>query len=100
MLYTTQGIEMNTTLLAADGGFSAGFKRIMAGQNLFLADYEYHGDDKNNEDRIGLGTDFPSKIVRLSLEDYYKNSIICQKGAFLASSVVIKWRLICILPTA
>lgn len=73
MLFMTDGIEMNTELRGA----SSAFTRMMTGQNLFLTDFTYNGE--SGEGTVGLGTDFPSKIVRLSLEDYEDSTIVCQK---------------------
>lgn len=80
MLFMTQGVEMSTDL----HGASAAFSRMMTGQNVFLTDFTYKGD--KGEGTIGLGTDFPSKIVRLSLQDYQDSTLICQRGAYLASN--------------
>ena len=80
MLFMTQGVEMNTDLQGA----SAAFTRMMTGQNVFLTDFTYKGD--KGEGEVGLGTDFPSKIVRLTLEDYENSTLICQRGAYLASN--------------
>jgi len=82
MLYMTNGIKMETTL-GADG-IGAGLKRYLTGQNLFLADYSYEGEE-GTYGTVGLGTDFPSKIVRLSLDEY-GGKIVCQKSAYLAGS--------------
>eukprot|EP00980_Cylindrotheca_fusiformis_P020203 scaffold7294_cov93-Cylindrotheca_fusiformis.AAC.2 len=38
------------------------------------------------EGTVGLGTGFPSKIIRLSLEDYEDSTLICRRGAYLASN--------------
>merc|ERR1711967_111109 len=65
-------------------GASAAFSRMMTGQNLFLSDFTYSGE--KGEGTVGLGTDFPSKIVRLTLEDYENSTIVCQRGAYLASN--------------
>lgn len=80
MLFMTDGIEMNTEL----NGASSAFTRMMTGQNLFLTDFTYTRE--SGEGTVGLGTDFPSKIVRLVLEDYEDSTVICQKGAFMASN--------------
>ena len=64
---------------------SDGFKRMLTGQNMFLSDYTYHGEH-GSRGTVALGTDFPSKILRLSLREY-GNKLICQKGAYLASEV-------------
>lgn len=79
MLFMTHGVEMSTEL----HGASAAFSRMMTGQNVFLTEFRYHGDDKGT---VALGTDFPSKIVRLSLQDYPNAELICQRGAYLASN--------------
>jgi uncharacterized protein (TIGR00266 family) len=78
MLYMTKGVEMATSLQ----GVSSAFSRMMTGQNVFLTDFTYSQDE---EGEVGLGTDFPSKIVRISLHDY-GGSIIAQQGAYLASN--------------
>ena len=82
MLYMTRHIKMETTL-GADG-VSAGFKRMLTGQNLFISDYTYEGPE-GTTGTVALGTDFPSKILRLNLEEY-GGKIVCQKSAFLAGS--------------
>ena len=82
MLYMTRGVKMETTL-GADG-VSAGFKRMLTGQNLFISDYTYEGPE-GTTGTVALGTDFPSKILRLNLEEY-GGKIVCQKSAFLAGS--------------
>ena len=55
----------------------------MTGQNLFLTDFRYEGTGSGT---VGLGTDFPSKILRFSLSDFANSTLICQKGAYLASN--------------
>lgn len=83
MLYMTQGVEMATSLQ----GTSSAFQRMMTGQNVFLTDFTYNSDNDNKrgEGTVALGTDFPSKIIRLSLDDYGGN-LIAQRGAYLASN--------------
>ena len=84
MLFMTKGVEMATSL-----GGGGTFARIMTGQNVFLTDFTYKNQDdseNNGQGLVGLGTDFPSKIIRLSLEDYHGGSIIAQRGAYLASN--------------
>ncbi len=82
MMYMTDGVEMNTT---SGGGMSAGFKRLMTGQNVFISDYSYTGPDTGT---VCLGTDFPSKILRLNVDEY-GGKIICQQGALLCASHTI-----------
>jgi uncharacterized protein (AIM24 family) len=81
MMYMTHGVNMNTT---SGGGLSAGFQRFLTGQNVFISDYTYDGS-KGQYGFVALGTDFPSKILRISLEEY-GGKIICQKGALLCAS--------------
>ncbi|GAX24882.1 hypothetical protein FisN_2Lh154 [Fistulifera solaris] len=82
MMYLTEGVEMNTT---TGGGLSAGFRRMMTGQNFFISDYTYTG---NTVGRVALGTDFPSKILRLNVPEY-GGKLVCQKGALLCASHTI-----------
>jgi len=79
MIYMTPGVEMEAT---ADN-VSGAMKRFMTGQNLFVTDFKYTGE---GEGTVALGTDFPSKILRLRLEDYPNSTLVCQKGAYLASN--------------
>lgn len=78
MMYMTDGVTMNTT---AGGGLSDGLKRMMTGQNFFISDYTYEGEPGTNG-VVALGTDFPSKIIRLNVEEY-GGKLVCQKGALL-----------------
>ena len=87
MMYMTHGVNMNTT---SGGGLSAGFQRFLTGQNVFISDYTYDGSN-GPHGYVALGTDFPSKIVRLSLEEY-GGKIICQQGALLCSSHTVNTR--------
>lgn len=82
MLYMTEGVKMETT---TGGGLSAGFKRLLTGQNLMISDFRYEGTTKGT---VALGTDFPSKIVRLNVEEY-GGKIVCQKGALVCASHTI-----------
>lgn len=80
MIFMTDGIQMNTQL----AGASSAFRRMLTGQNLFLTDY--------TADKAGtlcLGTDFPSKILRLNLQDMPEETLICQRGAFLAFNTTV-----------
>jgi len=81
MMYMTQGVEMNTT---TGGGLSSGFQRMLTGQNFFISDYQYKGES-GTTGTVALGTDFPSKIVRLNVPEY-GGKIVCQKGALLCAS--------------
>lgn len=75
---------MNTT---SGGGISAGFKRMLTGQNIFISDYYYDGPE-GTKGLVCLGTDFPSKIVKLNVQEY-GGKIVCQKGALLCASHTI-----------
>ncbi|CAB9503132.1 Pfam:DUF124 [Seminavis robusta] len=81
MMYMTQGVQMNTT---TGGGLSSGFQRMLTGQNMFISDYTYEGEP-GTVGYVALGTDFPSKIVRLNIEEY-GGKLVCQKGALLCAS--------------
>jgi hypothetical protein len=78
MMYMTKGVQMNTT---TGGGLSEGFRRMMTGQNFFISDYTYEGEP-GTTGTVALGTDFPSKIIRLNVEEY-GGKLVCQKGALL-----------------
>lgn len=58
----------------------------MTGQNVFLTEFTYNRDE--GEGTVGLGADFPAKIVRLSLDDY-GGSLVAQRGAYLASNPTV-----------
>lgn len=81
MMYMTQGVTMNTT---TGGGLSSGFQRMLTGQNFFISDYRYEGSP-GTTGQVALGTDFPSKIIRLQIADY-GGKLVCQKGALLCAS--------------
>lgn len=66
------------------GGLSDGFRRMVTGQNFFISDYKYTGEIGTTGE-VALGTDFPSKIMRLSLDEY-GGKVVCQKGALLCAS--------------
>jgi uncharacterized protein (TIGR00266 family) len=82
LIYMTDGVEMETSA----GSVSSGFKRMLTGQNFFVSDFSYRREEGFGE--IALGAEFPSKILKLSVEDH-GGRIICQKGAFLAGSHTI-----------
>lgn len=82
MMYMTEGIQMSTT---TGGGITAGMKRMLTGQNMFISDYTYEGPSRG---QVALGTAFPSKIIRLNIHDY-GGKVVCQKGALLCASHTI-----------
>lgn len=61
--------------------------RCPTGQNMFISDYTYEGEP-GTKGHVALGTDFPSKIIRLS-PDEYGGKLTCQKGALLCASHTI-----------
>lgn len=60
---------------------------MLTGQNMFISDYTYEGDP-GTTGYVALGTDFPSKIIRLNVEEY-GGKLVCQKGALLCASHTI-----------
>lgn len=52
MLYMTDGVDMETT---TGGGLSAGFKRMLTGQNLMISDFRYNGAE-GTKGQVALGT--------------------------------------------
>lgn len=84
MMYMTEGVTMNTT---TGGGLSTGFQRMLTGQNFFISDYTYEGEP-GTKGEVALGTDFPSKIIRLNVQEY-GGKLVCQKGALLCASHTI-----------
>lgn len=84
MMYMTDGVTMDTT---TGGGLSAGFKRMLTGQNVFISDYKYEGG-AGTAGLVALGTDFPSKIIRLDVNQY-GGKIVAQQGALLCASHTI-----------
>jgi uncharacterized protein (TIGR00266 family) len=91
MLFMTQGVVMETKM----AGASAAFTRMLTGQNIFLTDFYYDastiaGTGSNTttttSGTVCLGTDFPSKIMRFNLQECPDESLICQRGAFLAGN--------------
>jgi len=80
LIYMSDGVEMETS---ATGGMSAGFARYMAGGSVFLSSFRYTGEVGKGS--VALGTDMPSKIMKMTVKDY-EGGLMCQKGAFLAGS--------------
>mmetsp|Transcript_22750 Transcript_22750/g.48316 ORF Transcript_22750/g.48316 Transcript_22750/m.48316 type:complete len:351 (-) Transcript_22750:1803-2855(-) len=84
MMYMTENVTINTT---TGGGLSEGFKRMLTGQNFFISDYTYEGAE-GTTGTVALGTDFPSKIIRLNVDEY-GGKLVCQQGALLCCSHTI-----------
>jgi uncharacterized protein (AIM24 family) len=54
---------------------------------MHASDYTYEGEP-GTTGTVALGTDFPSKIVRLNVEEY-GGKLVCQKSALLCASHTI-----------
>ena len=97
MLYMTHGVNMEVGLGGgpASGGLSTALTRTMTGQNLMVSDFSYSPapDESGGHGTVGLGTDFPAKILRLDLDDVPESKLICQKGAFLAGSHTVQMKM-------
>lgn len=77
MVFMTSSINMETS-----ANFSDGMKRFMTGQALFVTDFTA----VDSPGQVALAPAFPSKILRLNLQEY-GGELICQKGAYVASNV-------------
>ncbi|KAL7514859.1 hypothetical protein ACHAXN_012269 [Cyclotella atomus] len=92
MLYMTEGVQMETSmgnnLTNQQSGMQTALTRLMTGQNLMISDFTYTPTPGSNTTfgTVGLGTDFPAKILKFTLGDYPNSQLICQKGAYLAGS--------------
>ena len=102
MLFMTDGVRMETSMGGGSGSstLSTGMTRLITGQNLMVSDFTYSppttpsssssdSNSNNNNYNYGtvcLGTDFPAKILKLQLNHYPNNTLICQKGAYMAGS--------------
>jgi uncharacterized protein (AIM24 family) len=90
----TEGVQMETSMgnntTGQQSGMQTALTRLMTGQNLMISDFTYTptptGGNNNKFGTVGLGTDFPAKILKFSLADYPNSQLICQKGAYLAGS--------------
>lgn len=60
---------------------------MLTGQNMFISDYTYEGEP-GTKGVVALGTDFPSKIIRLNVDEY-GGKLVCQKSALLCASHTI-----------
>lgn len=78
-------------------GVSSAFNRVLTGQNTFLTDFYYDpttitsniNNHNNNKGTVCLGTDFPSKILRFNINELPNQTLICQRGAYLASNSTV-----------
>ena len=87
MLYMTEGVQMQTSMGLGGGnssGLATGLTRMMTGQNLMISDFTY--TNEKGSGTVALGTDFPAKILKFTLNNYPDMKLICQKGAYLAGS--------------
>jgi hypothetical protein len=75
-------------------GMQTALTRIMTGQNLMVSDFTYNPPSSDNNANkfgtVGLGTDFPAKILKFSLAEYPESKLICQKGAYVSKAVLLQ----------
>ncbi len=76
MKWMTRGIDMSTSMA---GGLAGAFKRKLSGESAF---FNYFTAQQDGE-RIAFGHTFPGHIIPV---DVTRESIICQKRAFLCST--------------
>ncbi len=81
MAWQRGAIEMSTN---AKGGLMAGLGRMLAGESLFMTTYTCRA----GEGVITFAPGAPGKAVGMSLTA--GQSLICQKGAFLAAESTVK----------
>lgn len=74
MIWMDDGIEMKTEA----GGVGKAFGRVLTGENLFVNRYVAHSPGE-----IAFSSSYPGEIIGIDIDA--GNSIIAQKGAFLAS---------------
>ncbi|HOR00844.1 MAG TPA: AIM24 family protein, partial [Anaerolineae bacterium] len=81
MAWQTGEIEMST---GTKGGLMAGLGRMLAGESLFLTTYTC----ARGQGTVVFTPSAPGKAVAMSLTA--GQSLICQKGAFLAAESTVK----------
>lgn len=81
LIFMDDSIKM--TVQSRGGGISS---RLLSGGRFFVADYT---NKSSKPARLALGTDFPSRIVPLNLEDH-GGKLLGQLHTFLASSTNVK----------
>lgn len=83
MGWMSEHITMDTNM---KGGFFGGIGRAFSGESIFLNTYTSKGE----EEFIAFPSSFPGKIIARTLNA--NETIICQKGAFLAgeSSITLE----------
>lgn len=74
MAWMTDTFEMNTNM---EGGLMGGFKRMFAGESLFMVTYTARVPG-----HIAFASSFPGAILPMKMDEV--GPIICQKTAFLA----------------
>ena len=77
LAWMSDQIRMDTNV---KGGFLAGFKRMLSGDSLFIADYV--AEAPNQE--ITLSASLPGTILPMVIDE--DHHYICQKGAFLGAT--------------
>lgn len=75
-VYKSGNVTMNTEI---KGGLGEGLRRMLAGEDLFLTEFESDGKGV-----VGFGGDLPGKIKVLNLEG--GKEFITQRGAFICGS--------------
>ena len=84
MAWQTGEIEMATS---TRGGLMAGLGRMLAGESLFMTTYTC----RSSESMIVFAPDAPGKVLPFQLAA--GQSLICQKGAFLAAETSVKFEI-------
>ena len=77
MSWMSDNISMSTNM---EGGLLKGLGRMFSGESMFLATYKA----ERRPGMIAFSSSFPGSIVALDLAQ--GQSVICQKGAFLAAT--------------
>jgi uncharacterized protein (TIGR00266 family) len=77
MSWMSDNISMSTNM---DGGLLKGLGRMFTGESMFMATYKA----ERGPGIVAFSSSFPGSIIALDLPQ--GQSIICQKGAFLAAS--------------
>ena len=80
MKYMTDGVTMETSM---SGGIGGAFKRAVMGEKLFFA---YFSAQRDGE-QVAFGHTYPGYIIPV---DVSKQSLICQKRAFLCATEHVK----------
>ena len=63
LIYMTDGVSFETSL---GGGLSAGMKRMLTGENMFIADFKYEGE-QGTHGTVALGKLFSNHLINQHL---------------------------------